>query len=119
MYKLKYEKKAEKFIKNLDFSIKKRVIKNIKSLQYYPYPRDKKHILETIGSTILCELSVDKLRVYYTVEDRFIVIEDIEYDGIISVLEGHSNHKSGSKKNFSNQRRDIGRLKSWFYGLFK
>ena len=127
MYKIRYEKKAEKFIKNLDFSIKIRIIKGIKSLEIDPFPRDKKHILETVGSSLLCELAVDKLRIYYTVEDRFIVIEeirsgkniDIQYKGIVNVLEGKSSHKSGNKNNFPNQRRDICRLKKWFYNIFR
>lgn len=119
MYKIKYEDKAKKFIKKLDFSIKQRVIEKIKSLELDPFPRQKNHILETIGSSLLCELPIDKLRVYYTVEDRFIVIEEIEYMGIIKILEGQNSHKSGNKKNFPNQRRDIGRLKKWFQNFFK
>jgi mRNA-degrading endonuclease RelE of RelBE toxin-antitoxin system len=127
MFKIKYEDKAKKFIKKLDFSIKQRVIEKIKSLELDPFPRQKKHILETAGSSILCELPIDKLRIYYTVEDRFIVIEEIEYGkiiekeykGLVKILEGKSNHKSGNKENYPNQRKDINRLKKWFSNIFK
>jgi hypothetical protein len=68
---------------------------------------------------MLCEGAVDKLRFYYTIENKFIVIEDIKYRGSVEILEGHSNHKSGNRKNWSNQRKDILRLKKWFLNLFK
>ncbi len=119
MYKIKYENKAKKFIKKLDFFIKNKVISKIKQLEIDPFPHQKKHIIETIGSSLLCELSIDKLRIYYTVEDRFIVIEEIEYKGIITLIEGRNNHKSGNKQNYPNQRRDISKLKKWFQNLFK
>jgi len=119
MYKIKYEDNARKFIKKLDFSVKTRVIEKIKKLELDPFPRQKKHILETVGSSLLCELSIDKLRIYYTVEDRFIVIEDIEYGGIVTLIEGKNSHKSGNKQNNPNQRRDISKLKKWFQNLFK
>ena len=119
MFKIKYEKKAEKFIKNLDLKIKVRIIDAIKKLEIDPFPRAKNHILETAGSSLLCELAVDKVRIYYTVEDRFIVIEEIEYAGIVKILEGQNSHKSGNKKNWSNQRRDIKRLSNWFKNLFR
>lgn len=119
MYKVKYEENAKKFIKKLDFVIKTRVIEKIKKLELDPFPRQKKHILETVGSSLLCELSIDKLRIYYTVEDRFIVIEEIVYKGIVTLIEGKNNHKSGNKLNNPNQRRDISKLKKWFQNLFK
>lgn len=119
MFFIKYEEKAKKFIQKLDFSIKKRVIKRIKELEMDPFPRNKQHILETAGSSLLCELAIDKLRIYYTVEDRFIVIENIEYEGVVTLVEGSSNHKSGSKKNWSNQRNDIQKLIKWFKNLFR
>ncbi len=64
MFKIKYEKKAEKFIKKLDLNIKTRLIEKIKTLQIDPFPKQKKHILETIGSSLLCELSIDTLCKY-------------------------------------------------------
>lgn len=118
MFKLKYEKKVEKFIKNLDFSIKVRIIKELRNLQINPFPRNKKHILETLGSSLLCELAVDKFRIYYIIEDKFVIIEGIGYEGIVNLLEGHSNHKSGNN-NYSNQKKDIGILKKWFLKFFR
>jgi len=119
MFKIKYEKKAIKFIKKLDFSVKVLLDKELKKLEFDPFPRSKKHILETVGSSLLCELVVDKWRIYYTVEDRYIVIEEVEYEGVVKVVKGYSNHKSGNKQNNPNQRKDIGILKRWFINTFK
>lgn len=127
MYKIKYEKKAKKFLKNLDFSMKNRIDNELEKLKFKPFPKNKKHILDTSQISLLCELSIDKLRIYYTIEDGFIVIEEIinkkikkiEYEGIVTLIEGQNNHKSGNKKNYPNQRRDIKRIKQWFQNLFK
>ena len=118
MYKIKYEKKAKKFLKNLDFSIKSRIDNELEKLKYKPFPRNKKHILDSSQISILCELSVDNLRIYYTIEDGFIVIEEVEYEGIVTLIEGQNSHKSGNKQNYPNQRRDISRLKKWFQNIF-
>lgn len=82
-------------------------------------PRKKKHILEMTGNSLLCEYPIDELRFYYTIENQFVVIENIEYGGKVEVLKGYSNHKSGDKKNNPNQRRDIKRLKKDFRDKFK
>ena len=118
-YDVEVSDSAKKFIKNVDGSLIKRVDKFISSLETKPIPKDKKHILETHGPSMLCEGSVDKLRFYYTIEDKFVVIEDVKYRDYVEVIEYHSNHKSGNKKNFPNQRRDISRLKDWFGILFR
>jgi mRNA-degrading endonuclease RelE of RelBE toxin-antitoxin system len=118
-FKVKVSISAKKFISKLDGSYKKKIDKFIKSLSESPIPRQNKHILDRTGSSMLCEFSVDELRFYYTIENQFVIIEDIEYKGIVEVLEGHSSHKSGNKKNFPNQRRDISKLKKWFQNLFK
>ena len=117
-YSVEVSDSAKKFIKSIDGSLIKRVKKFISNLETNPIPSDKKHILETHGPSMLCESSVDKLRFYYTIEDKFIVIEDIKYRGSVEIVEGYSNHKSGNKQNFPNQRRDINKLRKWFQNLF-
>lgn len=118
-FKVKISSSAKKFISKLDGKYKSKIDKFITQLSKEPIPRKNNHILDRTGSSMLCEYSIDELRFYYTIENQFVVIEDIEYKGIVEVLEGHSNHKSGSKKNFSNQRKDISRLKKWFKKLFQ
>ena len=118
-FKVKISSSAKKFISKLDGNYKKKIDKFINILEESPIPRQNKHILDRTGSSMLCEYSIDELRFYYTIENQFVVIEDIEYKGIVEVLEGYSNHKSGNKQNNPNQRRDISRLKKWFQNLFK
>ena len=62
---------------------------------------------------MLCELSVEKLRVYYTIENQFVVIEEIEYAGVVTILDGKHNHKSGDK-HYPNQQKDIKKMKKDF-----
>ena len=118
-YNVEISDSAKKFIKNIDGSLTKRVDTFLLNLEINPIPKDKKHILETHGPSMLCEGTIDKLRFYYTIEDKFVVVEDIKYRGSVEVIQGKQNHKSGSRKNFSNQRRDISKLKKWFNNLFK
>lgn len=118
-FKVKISSSAKKFISKLDGKYKLKINKFIKQLSSEPIPRKNNHILDRTGSSMLCEYSIEELRFYYTIENQFVVIEDIEYKGVVEVLEGHSNHKSGSKKTWSNQRKDITRLRKWFKNLFK
>ena len=87
--------------------------KFIERLEDYPVPKKKKHILELAGNCMLCEQEIDKFRIYYTIENQFVVIEKVEYDGTVNVLKGFSNHKSGHKK-YPNQQRDIKKMKKDF-----
>ena len=118
-YKVKLSNSAEKFIKNVDGSLKERIVKFIDSLENNPVPKKKKHILDMTGNCFLCEYPIEELRFYYTIENQFVVIEDIEFNGVVEVLKGFSNHKSGNSKNYPNQRRDIGRLKKDFKDRYK
>ena len=113
-YRVKFSKSAEKFISKIDGSLKERIPKMITFLENTPVPNNKKHILDTSGSSFLCEYPLEELRFYYTIENQFVVIEDVEYLGVVDILEGHSNHKSGSSKNFSNQQKKIKDLKKKF-----
>lgn len=122
MFKVKLSESVEKFITKLDGSIKIRVKYYIDSLEENPYPRTGRHVLDTSGNVRLCEGSVDKLRFYYTIENQFVVIEEIiddelvkvEYEGKVEVIKASNNHKSGNKQNNPNQRRDIKNLKIKF-----
>ena len=118
-FKVKISSSARKFISKLDGKYKQKIKKFIEFLEKSPIPKKNKHILDISGSSMLCEYSIDKLRFYYTIENQFVVIEDIEYKGIFEILEGHSNHKSGNRKNFPNQRKDIAKLKKWFRNFFR
>lgn len=117
-YKIKLEKKARRFISKLDSQIKKKVITKINSLEQSPFPKNKSHILDLAGNSMLCELSIEKIRVYYTIENQFVVIENIEYDGVVSVLDGKLNHKSGNKS-YPNQKKYIKKIKRIFKFLRK
>ena len=112
-YKIKLESKAKKFISKLDSQQKSKVIKFVDSLAKDPFPKNKNPILESSGSSLLCELAVEKIRIYYTIENQFVVIEDVEFDGVVGVLERHNNHKSGNSNN-PNQQKTIKRLKKFF-----
>ena len=112
-YKVELSTSTKKFIKKLDGSYKEKVIKFLEYLEKRPIPLKKKHILELAGSSMLCEYPLDKLRFYYTIENQFVVIENIKYSGLVEVLKGYSNHKSGNK-NYPNQQKDIKQLKKDF-----
>jgi len=118
-FKIKVSNSAEKFISKLDGTFKKKVVKFIESLENNPVPRNKKHILDMTGNSFLCEYVIDELRFYYTIENQFVVIEEIEYCGKVEILKGYSNHKSGNSQNFPNQRKDIKNLKRDFVNKFK
>ncbi|MFT4326673.1 MAG: hypothetical protein ACMXYK_04180 [Candidatus Woesearchaeota archaeon] len=112
-YKIKLEKKAKKFIHKLDEQQKNLVTKSIDKLAEAPFPKNKSHILKLAGSSMLCELAIKKIRVYYTIENQFVVIEEIEYDGIVTILDGKHNHKTGNSS-FPNQQKDIKKFKKEF-----
>jgi len=111
---LEIEEKVRKFIKKLDKNIQLRVNKVIFNLVKNPFPREGKHILDSKGNKLLCELSIDKLRFYYIIEEGRILINDVEYLGKIKINHGFTNHKSGNK-NYPNQKRFI----LWLKKLFK
>ena len=64
-----------------------------------PIPRKKEHVLDVKDHKMLCELSVDKIRFYYQLEQTRIIIDKVEYDGRVVIEHGKSSHKSGNKKN--------------------
>jgi len=99
IYKVKIEKQVFKYINKLgrkeELSFKKR----FDELQH-----NKKgyRLLDVFKNIELWELRCSSHRVYYTVENGFIVIENIEYDGNINV------DKAGNK---NTQNKDIVFLK--------
>lgn len=113
-YFIVIEKHAEKFLDKLDFSIQKEFDRLIlEELAKNPLPLNKKHILDTKGNSLLCELDFKKWRVYYIYTNETILIAQISFDGIVRILDGYSNHKSGSN-NWSNQKKIITKLKKEF-----
>ena len=113
------KKNAEKFLLKLDNSVQKELDNIIQNhLRYRPFPINKKHILDSKGDVLLCELAYKKYRIYYEYKDGSIFISNIQYEGIINILKGSSNQKSGSSKNYSNQRELIKQLKKEFHKKF-
>jgi mRNA-degrading endonuclease RelE of RelBE toxin-antitoxin system len=117
-YNVRVKKKVEKFISKLDKKVQRRSVRAIENLVSFPIPENKKHILATKGNALLCELSVDKIRFYYEVKQGIIFIEDFKYVGVVEVLEGKRNHKSGNNQNYPNQQKFINSLLKWFKSKF-
>ncbi len=89
--------KAEKFILNLDTEIAKILMKRISNLECNPIPKESNHILDVIKNNFLCELCFKKWRIYYIFSNKKIIIDNIIYEGKISILKGEKNHKAGTK----------------------
>jgi len=98
LYKVKIEKHVSNYIRKLDN--KEYFLKRFKKLE-----TNKKgyRLLDTHKSIELWELRSKSHRVYYTVENGFIVINTIEYDGTISVCDAGNKNK---------QTRAINKLKT-------
>ena len=98
-YRVKVEKDVVKYLKKLGTSQYSYFKRRFKKLQ-----DDKRgyRLLSKSGRIELWELRSLSHRVYYTVENGFIVIDNIEYEGNISVL-------TCSNKN--QQQRTIDKLK--------
>lgn len=119
VYAITIEKNAEKFLLKLDNSVQKELDNIIQNhLWHRPFSTNKKHILASKGDVLLCELAYKKYRIYYEYKDGLILISNIQYDGVINILKGSSNQKSGSSKNYSNQRELIKVLKKEFNKKF-
>jgi mRNA-degrading endonuclease RelE of RelBE toxin-antitoxin system len=99
MYKVKVEKSVQKYIEKLGTKQHSYFKKRFEKLQY-----DKKgyRLLSVSKNIELWELRSLSHRVYYTVENGFIVIDNIEYEGNIRVRD-HSNKNQ--------QQRTINKLK--------
>ena len=63
---------------------------------------------------MLCELAFDKIRIYYILIQGKTIINDIEYLGKIKVEDASNSHKSGTKKNYLRQQKDINKMKKDF-----
>ncbi len=114
MWKVKVKEGVWKFLKNnKDANLKKRFKKELEILRKNPIPPNRKHVLEHENRNLLCEFAIDKFRFYYEIKTGEIVINNVVYLGKVTVLEGHSNQKSGNK-NYPNQQRTIKRLKKKF-----
>ena len=102
MYKVKVEKRVSKYISKLGTNQRDYFVKRFTQLQ-----TDKQgyRLLDMSGKVELWELRCQSHRVYYTVENQYIVIENIEYKGSILVADA-------SNKN--QQKRKIDYLKKKF-----
>lgn len=82
MYNVKTDKFVVKYLKKLGKRDKEYIIDRINQLKY-----DKRgyRLLDVSGRVELWELRCQNHRIYYTVENQFIVIENIEYEGNINV----------------------------------
>jgi hypothetical protein len=82
VYFLDIDNKMAKKLEKLDRSnpkLFKRVHKKILRLEKYPFPENPKHILFIEKNIFYCELGVDKVRIYYLVARKEIVICKIKY----------------------------------------
>ena len=114
LYHLELSKKVKKFLKKLDPKISEYCLKKIFYLAKNPVPKDKKHILDTNKNSFLCELAANKVRIYYIITHGVVRINDIEYLGKVEVKDASNSHKSGNKKNYSRQQKDINKMKKDF-----
>ena len=81
-YKLKVEKCVIRYLKKLGKSQSNYFTRKIDKLK-----ENKKgyRLLDVYRNIELWELRCSSHRIYYTVENKFIIIENIEYEGNISV----------------------------------
>jgi mRNA-degrading endonuclease RelE of RelBE toxin-antitoxin system len=107
---IEIENKALKQIKKLDLKVRKKVNKKIKSLEENPFPKNKKHFLSSNKHTFLSETNIEEIRIYYKFTLEKIIILNIEYKGIVKILEVEK--KSGK------QQKTISRLKKIFKNKF-
>ena len=102
MYNVKVERRVSKYINKLGSKEKDYFLNRYNELKY-----NKKGYrqLDRSGNVELWELRCQSHRVYYTVENQFIVIENIEYEGNILVCD---------TSNKNQQQRKIDYLKKKF-----
>ena len=62
---------------------------------------------------MLCEISIDTIRIYYIFTRNILIISNIKYLGEVSV-EHAKKHKSGSFKKWNRQRDFINWIKKKF-----
>ncbi len=110
-YHLDIKKKVLKVLKKTDEKLRKICIKKINNLAKIPFPQDKKHILDIKKDRMLCELAIDKIRIYYEITQGKVIINDILYLGKVEVKNGSKSHKAGSKGHFGRQQKDIKKMK--------
>ena len=113
MFNLIIEKKVEKEISKLEKRIRKRVLNKLETLKKFPIPKDKNHILDINKNFFLCELDIDKYRIYYIVEYNKVIINKIKYRGNV-IIQYLKSHKSGSFKKWNKQRDFINWIKKKF-----
>ena len=113
-FHIEIKQKVYKFIKKLNKKNRKICFKKINFLGLNPVPKNKKHILDVNKNSFLCELAVDKIRIYYELTQGKTIINEIVYLGKVEVKDASNSHKSGNKKNYSRQQKDINKMKKDF-----
>ena len=108
MWKVEVKENVSKFLKKQSRDVRERFDKIVfEKFKDKPYPKAKKHILEVNKQgDYLCEFAINKFRFYYEIRAGVVVIEEVEYLGKVTVLEGHGNHKSGNK-NYSHPQKSF------------
>jgi len=101
-YKVKIEKQVFKYIKKLGNKEETYLKRRFNNLE-----NSKKgyRLLDVHKNIELWELRCSSHRVYYTVENGFIVIENIEYDGDINI--SHAGNKNTQKKDINKLKESI------------
>ena len=97
MYNVKTDKFVVKYLKKLGKRDKEYIIDRINQLKY-----DKRgyRLLDVSGRVELWELRCQNHRIYYTVENQFIVIENIEYEGNINVNRASNKNRQQKMINY-------------------
>jgi len=102
MFNVKVERRVSKYINKLGSKEKDYFLNRFNELKY---DKGGYRQLDRSGNVELWELRCQSHRVYYTVENQFIVIENIEYEGNILVCD---------TSNKNQQQRKIDYLKKKF-----
>jgi len=97
MYKVKVEKGVSKYIHKLGSKEREYFLERFDKLKY---DKTGYRLLDRSGNVELWELRCQSHRVYYTVENQFIVIENVEYKGNIDVNDASNKNQQENKIKF-------------------
>lgn len=102
-YNVRITDNVLKYLEKLSKDIKEKVLDRIDELEENP---KRGRLLDKSGMVDLRELKYGSFRIYFTIENKFVVINDIEYEGEVEVSEI-------GKKN--DQKRKINIMKDRMY----
>lgn len=98
-YDVRISDNVLKFLEKLPEDMKEKILNRINELENNPR---RGRLLDKSGMVDLRELKYGSYRIYFTIENKFVVINGIEYEGIVEVSET-------SKKN--NQKNKINKMR--------